>query len=80
MSYHAALPCMTVDNKQKNAALESSEQSIKSFFSSELHKYDCDRSSSATVNYTYLCSLFDKNQKVRESESREKYHDTIYGH
>ena len=32
-------------------------------FSSDLHKYDCDRSSSATINYTYLCSLFDKHQK-----------------
>ena len=63
MSNHAALPCMTVDKIQKYAALESSEQSIKSFFSSEQHKYACDRSSSATINYTYLCSLFDKHQK-----------------
>ena len=63
MSYHAALPCMTVDKKQKNAALESSEQRIRSFFSSELHKHTCDRSSSATINYTYLFSLFDKHQK-----------------
>ena len=32
-------------------------------FSSELHKYTGDRSSSATIKYTYLCSLFDKHQK-----------------
>ena len=61
--FHGELPCMTVDKKQKNAALESSEQSIRSFFSSDRHKHACDRSSSATIKYTYLCSLFDKHQK-----------------
>ena len=52
----------SIKNK-KNAVLESSEQSIRSFFFSELHKYTCDRSSSATIKYTYLCSLFDKHRK-----------------